>query len=155
MHLDMITMSAVNVSATAVLAGVLLFTWTREARDPETAARFVGSWGLAMVLQCIALAVMLVAARLNNGDIVSLGASLVILSHALRWHASRVYAGRSPLPLWLLIGPIGFFFFAHSGLAESFGAPFIAACAMVVFYNAGAVTRAPNDSASPEWAKKK
>jgi len=138
MHLDMITMSAVNISATAVLAAVLLFTWTREPRDPETAARFVGSWGLAMLLQCIALAGMLVAARLNNGDIVSLGASLVILSHALRWHASRVYAGRSPLPLWLLIGPIGFFFFAHSGLAESFGARFIAACTIVVFYNAAA-----------------
>ena len=138
MHLDMITMSAVNVSATAVLAGVLLFTWMREARDPETAARFVGSWGLAMLLQSIALAVILVAARLNNGDIVSLGASLVILSHALRWHASRVYADRSPLLLWLLVGPIGFFFFAHSGLAESFGARFIAACTIVVFYNAAA-----------------
>jgi len=138
MHLDMITMSAVNVSATAVLAGVLLFTWAREARDPETAARFVGSWGLAMLLQSIALAVILVAARLNNGDIVSLGASLVLLSHALRWHASRVYADRSPLLLWLLVGPIGFFFLAHSGLAESFGARLIAACIIVVFYNAAA-----------------
>ncbi len=138
MHLDMITMSAVNVSATAVLAGVLLFTWAREARDPETAARFVGSWGVAMLLQSIALAVILVAARLNNGDIVSLGASLVLLSHALRWHASRVYADRSPLLLWLLVGPIGFFFLAHSGLAESFGARLIAACIIVVFYNAAA-----------------
>ena len=138
MQLDMVTMAVVNISATAVLAGVLLFTWARDARDPETAARFVGSWSLAMLLQCIALSAMFVAAHLNNGDIVSLGASLAILSHALRWHASRVYVDRTPLTLWVLVGPIGFFFFAHSGLAESFGARFVAACTIVAVYNAAA-----------------
>jgi len=29
MHLDMQTMSAVNVTVTAILGGVLLFTWAR------------------------------------------------------------------------------------------------------------------------------
>ena len=43
MHLDMQTMSAVNVTVTAILGGVLLFTWARE-RD----SAFVGWWGLAL-----------------------------------------------------------------------------------------------------------
>jgi diguanylate cyclase (GGDEF)-like protein len=138
MQLDMVTMAIVNVSATAVLAGVLLFTWSRDAHDPEAAPRFVGSWGLAMALQCVALAIVTVAARLNNGDVVSIGVSLIILSHAVRWHACRVYADRTPLPLWVLIGPIGFFFFAHSGFAETFGVRFIAACTIVALYNGAA-----------------
>ena len=34
MHLDMQTMSAVNVTVTAILGGVLLFTWARERESP-------------------------------------------------------------------------------------------------------------------------
>ena len=45
MHLDMQTMAAVNVTVTAILGGVLLFTWARE-RD----SAFVGWWGLALVI---------------------------------------------------------------------------------------------------------
>ena len=45
MHLDMQTMAAVNVTVTAILGGVLLFTWARE-RD----SAFVGWWGLAPVI---------------------------------------------------------------------------------------------------------
>ena len=45
MHLDMQTMSAVNVTVTAILGGVLLFIWARE-RD----SAFVGWWGLALVI---------------------------------------------------------------------------------------------------------
>jgi hypothetical protein len=48
MHLDMQTMSAVNVTVTAVLGGVLLFTWARE-RD----SAFVDWWGLALVIMSV------------------------------------------------------------------------------------------------------
>jgi hypothetical protein len=40
MHLDMQTMSAVNITVTAILGGVLVFTWAREREGP-----LVGWWG--------------------------------------------------------------------------------------------------------------
>lgn len=152
MQLDMATMAVVNISATAVLAGVLLFAWARDARAPEAAALFVGGWGLAMLLQAIALAAMFGAALANNGDVVSMGAAVATFSHGLRWNASRAYVSLEPLPLWLLIGPVGFFFFAHSGLAESFDDRLLAGCAIVAAYNfaaAAELRRAEDDL--PRW----
>jgi diguanylate cyclase (GGDEF)-like protein len=152
MQLDMPTMAVVNISATAVLAGVLLFAWARDSRAPEAAAYFVSGWGLAMLLQGIALTTMFGAAIFNNGDVVSIGASVAIFSHALRWNASRAYVSVPALPLWLLIGPIGFFFFAHSGLAESFGDRLLAGCLIVAAYNVAAAAelrRAEDDL--PRW----
>jgi hypothetical protein len=52
MHLDMQTISAVNVTVTAILGGVLSFTWARESESP-----FVGWWGLALLIQAAGVAV--------------------------------------------------------------------------------------------------
>jgi hypothetical protein len=45
MHLDMLTMTAVNITVTAILGAVLVFTWARERGSP-----FVGWWGLAQLV---------------------------------------------------------------------------------------------------------
>jgi hypothetical protein len=54
MHLDLMTMAAVDITLTATLAAVLLFTWARDPREPEGGPRFVGRWGLTMLIQSIA-----------------------------------------------------------------------------------------------------
>ena len=75
MHLDMQTMSAVNVTVTAILGGVLLFTWARE-RD----SAFVGWWGLALVI---------------------MSAGVILSSFPVRPHADLLHLGlatRSPTP---------------------------------------------------------
>ena len=64
MHLDMQTMSAVNVTVTAILGGVLLFTWTRERESP-----FVGWWGLALLIQAAGVAVAAAASPVNAREI--------------------------------------------------------------------------------------
>ena len=52
MPLDMLTMSAVDVTVTMVLGLVLLFTWLK-----ERGVRLVGWWGLILLVQAAGLVV--------------------------------------------------------------------------------------------------
>lgn len=65
MHLDMQTMSAVNVTVTAILGGVLLFTWARE-RESD----FVGWWGLGLLIMSAGVALTATRAT-SNADFLS------------------------------------------------------------------------------------
>ena len=62
MHLDMQTMSAVSVTVTLVLGGVLLFTWARERESP-----LVGWWGLALMIQAAGVALSAAASPVSSG----------------------------------------------------------------------------------------
>ena len=102
MHLDMQTMSAVNVTVTAILGGVLLFTWARE-RD----SAFVGWWGLALVI--MSAGVILSSFPVGpHADLLHLGLATIALSDALKWKAAQEFAlGRARL-VPILLGPVGF-----------------------------------------------
>jgi len=138
MHLDLMTMSAVDITLTAILAAVLLFTWARDAREPEGGPRFVGWWGLAMLIQSMGVVIALAAALQNNNDLITIGTATMVLADALKWNAAREFAGRSIRPLWVFLGPAGFFFIAHSGLIDSFDGRLILVCAVLAAYDIAA-----------------
>jgi len=119
------TMSAVNVTVTAILGGVLLFTWARERESP-----FVGWWGLALLLMSAGVA--MTAAR---ADFLNLGMATIILSDALKWKAAREFVqGRARL-LWILLGPVGFLLAVHAGYLDSFGQRLGGLCTILAVYN--------------------
>ena len=154
MQLDMMTMSAVDIAVTAILAGVLLFTWAREARAPEGGTRFVGWWGLAMLLQGLGVIIAFGASLKNNGDVLTLGTTTMVMADALKWKAARGFANRPSALLWVFAGPIGFFVVTHSGAIEAFDARLIVVCSVLAVYNIAAaveLSRADGDQLVSHW----
>jgi LytS/YehU family sensor histidine kinase len=101
MHLDLMTMSAVDITLTGILAAVLLFTWARDAREPEGGPRFVGWWGLAMLIQSMGVVIALAAALQNNDDLVTIGTATMVLADAVKWSspaAGPIPCGSSWVP---------------------------------------------------------
>jgi len=133
MHLDMHTMSAVNVAVTAVLGGVLLFTWLREHGSP-----FVGLWGLALLIQ--AAGVVLAAAPANGGELLIIGTAAIIFGDALKWKACREFTHRDAGSFWLLLGPVGFLLAAQAGYLQSFDQQLNAVCTILAAYNFAAAS---------------
>ena len=129
MHLDAQTMSAVNVTVTAILGGVLLFTWARERESP-----FVGWWGLALLLMSAGV-VITAGPATPRADFLNLGMATIVLSDALKWKAAREFAqGRARL-LWILLGPVGFLLAVHSGYLDSFDQKLSGLCTILAVYN--------------------
>lgn len=135
MHLDIVTMSAADIAVTAVLAGMLLLNWGRDGWSLEAAPRFVGAWGLAVLVRGIGGATMLGSIVTGSPDGIAIGASLVILSCALKWNATRRFAER-PALVWLIaIGPLGFLAVVYSGFVPTVDGRFIAACLFLTAYS--------------------
>jgi diguanylate cyclase (GGDEF)-like protein len=133
MQLDMITMSAVDITVTTVLGLVLVFTWAR-----ERAVRLVGWWGLAMFLQAGGVVIAASAALLNAALLVTIGLSVMVLADSLKWTASRGFANRPTSAAWALLGPFVFLLIAFSGYVDSLRDQFLVFCALTALCNFGA-----------------
>jgi diguanylate cyclase (GGDEF)-like protein len=148
MHLDMQTMSAVNVTVTAILGGVLLFTWARE-RD----SAFVGWWGLALLT--MSAGVTLTAVPIGpHAELLHLGLATIALSDAIKWKAAEEFAfGRARL-LLMLLGPVGFLVALQSGYLDSFDHELGVLCTILAVYNfaaAGSLAGVTEDQLPSRW----
>lgn len=130
MHLDMLTMSVASVAVTAVLGLVLVFTWVRERQSP-----FVGLWGLALLLTCIAIVTGMSASVRDAATALTLGNALLVLAEAIKWRAARGFGHRSVRLGWILAGPALFLIAVHSGYLVSFGSRLILLCSLLAIYN--------------------
>ena len=130
MHLDMQTMSAVNVTVTAILGGVLVLTWAREREGP-----LVGWWGLALLVQATGVAIAALASPANAGEVLAIGTALIVLGDAVKWKAAREFAHRRARLLWILLGPVGFLLPAQLGFLHSFDYRLSALCSILAVYN--------------------
>jgi diguanylate cyclase (GGDEF)-like protein len=149
MHLDMQTMSVVNVTVTAILGGVLLFTWAREPGGP-----FVGWWGLALLTQAAGVAMTVAAAPANASGLIVVGTAAIILGDAVKWMASREFAHRRARLLWILLGPVGFLLAAQSGYFQTFDHRLVAVCTILSVYNFAAaieLSRANGEMLAARW----
>jgi diguanylate cyclase (GGDEF)-like protein len=129
MHLDMQTMSAVNVTVTAVLGGALLFTWARERESS-----FIGWWGLALVMMSLGVVTTAFPAR-PPFDFLGLGMATIVLSDAIKWKAAREFSfGRAGV-VWILLGPVAFLAALQAGYLESFDHELGTLSAILACYN--------------------
>lgn len=140
MQLDMITMSAVDITVTTVLGLVLVFTWQR-----ERTARLVGWWGLVMLLQAAGVVVTASATLLDNGEFLAFGLALMVLSESLKWTASREFANRPTSAAWALLGPASFLLIIYSGYVGSLLDRFLVFCALTALCNFGAAFELSRD----------
>jgi diguanylate cyclase (GGDEF)-like protein len=135
MHLDMQTISAVNVAVTAVLGGILLLTWLREPESP-----LVGWWGLGLLFQTVGVFVAAGASPANSLDLVALGTAAIVFGDGLKWKAAREFGDRRARPLWVLLGPVGFLLAVQMGYLHSFDAQLNTVCSMLAVYNLAAAS---------------
>jgi diguanylate cyclase (GGDEF)-like protein len=130
MHLDLVTMSAVNIVVTAILGVVLLLTWMR-----ERSSAFIGWWGVAQLVQSVGILIAAVTSAMNLGDLVSLGSATMLLAESLKWKAARQFENRRfPWPL-LFVGPLAFLGIVHSGVIQSFDARLFMMSTIIGLYN--------------------
>jgi diguanylate cyclase (GGDEF)-like protein len=149
MQLDMQTVSAANVAVTAVLGGVLLLTWAREPEGP-----LVGWWGFALLMQAAGVAMAATASPSNANELLAIGTASIILAEALKWKASREFAGRRARLLWVLLGPVGFLLAVQAGYLETFDHRLNAVCATLAVYNfaaAAELARVDGEQLASRW----
>ena len=130
MHLDMITMSAVAITVTAVLGLVLGFNWARQG-----GSSFVGLWGLAMLVLSVGVATTNVSSRSNLVVLLTVGQATIILADAIKWHACRQFAHRHANLLFTLAGAFGFLLVANSGYVETIEGRLMLVCSLIAAYN--------------------
>ena len=103
MHLDLVTMSAVNIVVTAILGVVLVLTWARERENA-----FIGWWGAAQLIQSVGILIAAVTSAMNAADLVAFGSATMLLAESLKWKAAREFESRTlPWPL-VVAGPIAY-----------------------------------------------
>lgn len=130
MHLDMQTMSAVNVTVTAILGIVLVFTWARERE-----CAFVGWWGLALLAQSAGVVMAAAASSPDADDLLAIGTATIILADAVKWMAARQFANRTANLFLIFLGPAGFLLAAKLGYIASFDGRLGAVCTILSLYN--------------------
>ncbi len=148
MHLDMQTMSAVNVAVTAILGGVLLFTWARE-RD----SAFVGWWGLALLTMSAGVIMTAFPVR-SHADLLHLGLATIALSDAIKWKAAQEFAFGPARLLLILLGPVGFLIALQSGYLDSFDQELGVLCTILAVYNfaaAGSLAGVSDEHLPSRW----
>ena len=149
MPLDMHTMSTVNVTVTAMLGIVLVFTWARERECP-----FVGWWGLALLIQAGAVILAAASSTPDAGDLLAISAAALILGDAIKWKASRQFVGRRANLFWTLLGPVGFLLVAQLGYFQSFDHRLGAVCTILALYDfaaAAELARANGGRLASRW----
>ena len=77
MHLDMLTMSVVDITVTTILGVVLVLNGA-----PGRGTSFVSWWGLAMLLQAAGVAIAAVSSFQNAGDALTIGTAMMVLADA-------------------------------------------------------------------------
>ena len=149
MQLDMMTMSAVDVTVTMVLGLVLLFTWLKQRNAP-----LVGWWGLIMALQAAGIVVCASGALANAAVFVAAGLGVMLLSDSLKWSAARDFVGHPTPAAWALAGPLVFLVPAYSGLLGGLLHQFILFSILTAFVNLGAafeLARAKDERLISHW----
>ena len=130
MHLDLVTMSAVNIAVTAILGVVLLLTWAR-----ERSSDFIGWWGVAQLVQSVGILIAAVASAANAADLVSFGPATMLVAESLKWKAARGFENRRfPWPL-LFVGSLAFLGIVDSGVIRSFDARLFLMSTIIGLYN--------------------
>ena len=130
MHLDLVTMSAVNIAVTAILGVVLLLTWAR-----ERSSDFIGWWGVAQLVQSVGILIAAVASAANAADLVSFGPATMLVAESLKWKAAREFENRRfPWPL-LFVGSLAFLGIVDSGVIHSFDARLFLMSTIIGLYN--------------------
>src|SRR5436305_14696548 len=101
MNLDVNTLFLVTVYVEAMLGLLLLFAWIQ-----NSGISAVAWWGCAHLLRASSVMLFGMYGSVSEAISIDLANALLLLSFAITWCGARVFDGRAPLPLYIIMGPV-------------------------------------------------
>jgi diguanylate cyclase (GGDEF)-like protein len=108
MNLDVNTLFLVAIYVEALLGLLLLFAWAQNIQ-----LRAVAWWGCAHLMRSGSIVLFGMYGEVSDLISIDLANAILFLSFGVTWTGARVFDNRPPLPAYLLIGPLTWFFASH------------------------------------------
>jgi diguanylate cyclase (GGDEF)-like protein len=108
MNLDVNTLFLVAIYVEALLGLLLLFAWAQ-----NTQTRAVAWWGCAHLMRSGSIVLFGMYGDVPDLISIDLANAILFLSFGVTWTGARVFDNRPPLPTYLFIGPLIWFFASH------------------------------------------
>ena len=108
MNLDANTLFMVAIYVEALLGLLLLFAWVQ-----NTQIQAVAWWGCAHLMRSGSIVLFGMYGEVPNLVSIDLANAILFLSFGVTWTGARVFDNRIPLPAYLLVGPLLWFFVSH------------------------------------------
>jgi diguanylate cyclase (GGDEF)-like protein len=108
MNLDVNTLFMVAIYVEALLGLLLLFAWVQNIQ-----IRAVAWWGCAHLMRSGSIVLFGMYGSVPDLISIDLANAILFLSFGVTWTGARVFDHRAPLPAYLLVGPLMWFFVSH------------------------------------------
>jgi diguanylate cyclase (GGDEF)-like protein len=130
MNLDVNTLFLVAIYVEALLGLLLLFAWIQ-----NTQIHAVAWWGCAHLMRSGSIALFGMYGSVSDLVSIDLANAILFLSFGVTWSGARVFDNRPALPVYLVAGPLMWFFISHfPGLTESLDLRVLFSCGIVAAY---------------------
>jgi diguanylate cyclase (GGDEF)-like protein len=108
MNLDVNTLFLVAIYVEALLGLLLLFAWIQ-----NTHIRAVAWWACAHLMRSGSIVLFGMYGSVPDLISIDLANAILFLSFGVTWTGARVFDHRPPLPAYLFVGPLTWFFASH------------------------------------------
>jgi diguanylate cyclase (GGDEF)-like protein len=130
MNLDANTLFLVAIYVEALLGLLLLFAWAQ-----NTQIRAVAWWGCAHLMRSGSIALFGMYGSAPDLVSIDLANAILFLSFGVTWTGARVFDYRAPLPVYLLAGPLLWFFVSHLPVfTENLDLRVLLSCGIIATY---------------------
>jgi diguanylate cyclase (GGDEF)-like protein len=130
MNLDVNTLFVVAIDVEALLGLLLLFAWVQ-----NTQIRAVAWWGCAHLMRSGSIALFGMYGSVSDLVSIDLANAILFLSFGVTWTGARVFDHRAPLPAYVLVGPLLWFFVSHSpAVTENLSLRVLLTCGIIATY---------------------
>ncbi len=130
MNLDVNTLFLVTIYVEAILGLLLLFAWVQNAQ-----IRAVAWWGCAHLMRASSVVLFGMYGSITDAVSIDLANALLFLAYAVTWTGARVFDGRKPLPMYLVMGPVAWLIVAHlPTFSEALDLRFLLASGIITSY---------------------
>jgi len=130
MNLDANTLFLVAIYVEALLGLLLLFAWVQ-----NTQIQSVAWWGCAHLMRSGSIVLFGMYGSVSDLISIDLANAILFFSFGVTWTGARVFDHRAPLPVYLLIGPLLWFFVSHiPAFTENLDLRVLLSCGIIATY---------------------
>jgi diguanylate cyclase (GGDEF)-like protein len=130
MNLDANTLFLVAIYVEALLGLLLLFAWVQ-----NTQIQAVAWWGCAHLMRSGSIVLFGMYGSVSDLISIDLANAILFFSFGVTWTGARVFDHRAPLPVYLLIGPLLWFFVSHiPAFTENLDLRVLLSCGIIATY---------------------
>jgi diguanylate cyclase (GGDEF)-like protein len=130
MNIDVNSLFLITIYVEAMLGLLLLFAWVQ-----NTQIQAVAWWGCAHLMRSGSVVLFGMYGSVSDLISIDLANATLFLAYGVTWTGARVFDQRAPLPIWLLAGPLLWFFVSHFPLlADNLDLRTLLSCGIITTY---------------------